>query len=122
MKTPDDTPVTSSAVEVEVDMAARLAEIKRKAAENASVISGKEVDEREILAQSALGIAERRVARGDFVGTLVWEAIAADDVSPETSTGAGADRFDGTEQGCGPSEEIVPIRQAGRGKDANDEH
>lgn len=72
------------AADGERNLAARLAEIKQMATQGGSapVTDVEGIDEEEILAQAALGLAERRARRGDLVGTMTWERIAAGPAVP----------------------------------------
>jgi hypothetical protein len=59
-----------------VTMAERLAQIKREAQGRISDGEPREVSDEELFRQAAQGMAGRRAARSDMVGTLAWEAIA----------------------------------------------
>ncbi len=58
------------------DAAARLAEIKRRAAEGAPAAESRAITEEELYDEAAWNLAVRRAERGDLVGSLIWEKIA----------------------------------------------
>jgi hypothetical protein len=109
MKNPHDFPAADASTDD--DMTARLAEIKRKAAGRVPT-SG--LDEQEILTEAALGLAERRAARGDFVGTLIWEKIASGNADMEGYSHGRENQTDSPMQESIPSEDTVPVDHLGR--------
>jgi len=54
-----------------------LAGIKAEAARRQAVRDVSALSEDELLDEAARGVAERRAARHDLIGALVWEEIAA---------------------------------------------
>jgi hypothetical protein len=82
--------------------AAPLARIKQEAVRRGIAEAGSAaVTERDLLAQAAAGMAERRAARGDLVGGVIWGAIAAEHGSA------------GPEAGESEAVHAVPVPQDG---------
>ena len=52
------------------------------------------LDEEELLAQAAAGLAQRRAQRGDMVGAMIWTGVASMPFR-RTDPPAEEDRFDG---------------------------
>jgi hypothetical protein len=98
------------------DPRARLAEIKKRAAQGASPIPAGDLDEEQLVAQAALGMAQRREERGDLVGAMTWEEIAknmpAPGETPDTGlTGRGHSAPGERPSGDSRSDQVVPARQ-----------
>jgi hypothetical protein len=98
------------------DPQARLAEIKQRAAQGARSALAGDLDEEKLIAQAALGVAQRREIRGDLVGAMTWEEIARNTAAPgrapDTSiTGTGhpaPGEHQSSDSGAG---QAVPVRQ-----------
>jgi hypothetical protein len=98
------------------DPRARLAEIKKRAAQGASPAPAGDLDEEKLIAQAALGVAQRREERGDLVGAMTWEEIARNmpgpGKSPDTGlTGTEHPSPGGRPSGDSRSDQVVPARQ-----------
>lgn len=108
------------------DLRVRLAEIKQRAAQGVSAAPAEDLDEETLIAQAALGVAQRREVRGDLVGAMTWEEIARNTAAPGKVpntgiTGTGHSAPGEHRSGDDRSDQVVPARQTRQDGDDCDE-